>query len=112
MPTLNQIAAQAYQTAEEKGHHDDLQELPQRIALTVRLAWVHTEVTEATQTVKRYWSENPSDETRDSLAEEIADAVIRLCERAESVGIDLDYCVEWKMEKNRQREHRYGIPKA
>lgn len=61
---------------------------------------IHSEVSEA--------SEAARDESRQDLAEEMADIFIRLANASEVMGIDLESEVMKKHEKNLQREKLHG----
>ena len=61
---------------------------------------IHSEVSEA--------SEAARDESRQELAEEMADIFIRLANASEVMGIDLESEVMKKHEKNLQRERLHG----
>ena len=44
----------------------------------------------------------------ENYAEELADIVIRVLDHAEECGIDLWDFIEWKMQKNRERDEKHG----
>lgn len=104
---LNDMAQRMWEIAEEKGLHDNLILLPLREATLIRLALVHTEVSEAAQVVKRH---GVSAQTLTLLAEEIADTFLRLGDLTHGLGIDLTLAVERKLALNRQRPLYYGTP--
>ena len=47
-------------------------------------------------------------EIKDTFEDEIADAVIRLLDLAEGLGIDLEFHIKHKMEYNKTRERLHG----
>ena len=104
---LKEIQRDAYSIANDKGLHDNLVPLPLREQTLIRLALVHTEVSEAMQLVK---CSGVSSEILDAFGEELADVVIRVCELAEHFTLDLDACVYDKLAKNRLRPQYYGTP--
>ena len=104
---LGILQQMAWEIAEAQGHHESLRTLPEREATMIRLALVHSEVSEALQVVKRY---GITPESRISLAEELADTMIRLIELAECLDIDLETAVLAKMAVNRERPYGYGTP--
>lgn len=98
----------AWSTAETKGFHEGRGE--GRDDTIVRLALIHTEVSEATQIVKREWTDAPSDELKARFAEELADVVIRVLDLAGCVGIELEEAVLHKLKANALRAFKYGTP--
>ena len=129
--TLTEIQQEAWSLAETKGLHQDLDPLEPRQTTMIRLALMHTEVTEAlnelteplltlihlltlhqqisqaTQVVKR---RGVTPETTVALAAELADIVIRTADLAGCLGIDLDTAVAAKMAVNRDRPFQFGTP--
>jgi len=100
----------AWQIAEEKGHHENLSTIPLREATLVRLALVHSEVSEAVQHVKRHGLLPNTTYLQGDLAEELADIMIRVGELAEGLGIDLSLAIVKKFAKNRERPMYFGTP--
>jgi NTP pyrophosphatase (non-canonical NTP hydrolase) len=45
---------------------------------------------------------------KDTFEDELADAVIRICDLAESEGIDLEWQIQKKLEYNKTRPHKHG----
>jgi len=101
--TLRELQEQAFAGAEQKGFHESL--AWDRYGVLVRLCLIHTEVSEAAQAVKRHGIV-----TRQEIAEELADILIRLGDLAEGLGIDLSTAVQAKMAKNETRPYLYGTP--
>ena len=97
---LDMIAQTAWDIAEESGWHvvrpygagDLAGYTPMHIL--ANLALIHSEVSEALEAVRK----DPP-----HIGEELADVVIRVCELAHMLGIDLDQTVYAKQLKNRQR---------
>jgi NTP pyrophosphatase (non-canonical NTP hydrolase) len=110
MATIRDWQNAAWILAEEKGFHEGRMGTDRDTTL-LRLCLVHTEISEAAQEVKRHWKGEPSFEQKFVFGEELADAVIRLLDLAECVGVDLQSAIECKMEKNRGRPANYGTPK-
>ena len=128
--TLTELQTAAWQLAETKGLHADLDPLAPRQTTMVRLALMQTEVTEAlqelteplltllhlltlhqqisqaTQTVKQHGWPAPGT----ALATELADIVIRTADLAGILGIDLEAAVTAKMAVNQTRPYRFGTP--
>jgi hypothetical protein len=120
--TLDEIGTTMYAIAEAKGLREGLSSIDEREATLVRLALIHTEVSEAAQIVKRFGmkpTDEPTDdlaadlrdcETRACFAEELADAVIRIAELATHLRLDLDQAVLTKLAVNNGRPMYYGTP--
>jgi NTP pyrophosphatase (non-canonical NTP hydrolase) len=128
--TIRELQQRAWQVAEDKGFHDDLEATSPRHATMIRAALIHTEVTEAlgellgpldailqlllihrtasnvTQLVKK----QAFPAVAEALGLELADIVIRVADLAGTVGIDLQDCIEAKQAYNTQRPHLYGTP--
>ena len=68
--------------------------------ITVMLALIGTEVSEAIEGLRKGDYEN--------FGEEIADIVIRAFDLAEGLGIDIESEIKRKMEINNSREHKHG----
>ena len=104
---LRDIQHDAYNTARMKGLHDNLNPLPMREQTLIRLALIHTEVSEATQIVKRH---GITPQVHGLIAEEFADTIIRLAELAHHLHIDLDAAVAMKLDFNKTRPMHFGTP--
>lgn len=70
----------------------------------VKLALIHTEVSEAVEAVRK--------EDLDNFAEELADTAIRLFDLAYTMDIDLGRRIRDKVEVNKGRGYRHGGKKA
>ena len=107
--TIVEMQREAWECAEEKGFHNGRG--PTRDDSLIRLALIHTEVSEATQIVKRHGVDAADgSEHLEAIGEELADVMIRLGDFAECLGIELQYHVRKKIDANRQRPHLYGTP--
>lgn len=107
--TIRDAQRLAWRIAEDKGFHEG-RTASGRDDTLVRLCLVHTEVSEAAQEVKRHWDGKPTEEQIETFGLELADALIRILDIAESVGADLETLVEVKMGRNRSRPYGYGTP--
>lgn len=118
--TVVDLVNDSWHIAEEKGFHEGRDS--GRSCTLLRLCLVHTEVSEAAQVVKRKWPEVVSEfsdvrkalEAREELAEELADAMIRIGDLAFCCGIDggqLARAIMAKHHKNLSRPKYYGTPK-
>jgi NTP pyrophosphatase (non-canonical NTP hydrolase) len=101
--TINELVGESFATASLKGFHDGLPF--DRNGSLVRLALIHTEVSECTQEVKRNGLSN-----RDAIADELADILIRVGDLAGTLDLDLEQAVRIKMLKNLGRPKKYGTP--
>lgn len=104
---LRNIQHDAFETARAKGLHETLNGLFLREQTLIRLALLHSEVSEATQIVKR---QGITATSLDALAEECADVLIRLLEMAAHLGLDMEKAVAEKLEANKHRPMFYGTP--
>ena len=108
---LKEIQQAAFDLAKAKRLHENLALIPLREQTLVRLALVHTEVSEAAQIIKRHGIQRDGDErTTQEFCIELADIVIRVCELAEHFALDLDAAVYDKLGKNWLRPPFYGTP--
>lgn len=105
---ISELQREAWQTAEVKGHHAGLAHLDRRSQALVRLALIHTEVSEATQEVKRYGVDDLLVLGR--IGNELADILIRTAELAETLGVDLQAHTKGVLYLNKQRPYGYGTP--
>ena len=64
------------------------------------LALIHSEVSEALEAFR--------EGDRDHFEEEMADVLIRVLDCAHGLGLDLDWAVATKLEKNKTRGFRHG----
>lgn len=102
--TLDEMQREAWQVAHDKGFHEDMKRQDGRDSVMIRLALIHTEVSEACQAVKRHGL------MASALGEELGDILIRVGDLAHIVGVSLDACVRRKMQVNRERPYKYGTP--
>lgn len=79
----------------------------QKIRILARLALVHSEIAEAADEVNEapIYFVNGKPE---GYAIELADAVIRIMDTCEWLGVDLENAIRLKMEYNRGRPHMHG----
>lgn len=105
--TIAALQQEAWQTAEAKGFHAqfDVSVPGEREQALMRLALIHTEVSEATQEIKRYGLAHP-----DRIGDELADILIRVADMAETLGISLEGHVAHVLARNKGRALRYGTP--
>ena len=128
---LGMIQRMAWDIAEKKGQHANLDSLDERSQSLIRLGLAHTEVSEAldefaeaflpmlkllvlhrqlsqaTQHVKRA---GITDASKSKVVEELADVIIRCADLAQTIDVDLESAVWVKMQQNEQRPQHYGTP--
>lgn len=110
MRTLSEIQAEVHALAVEKGWYEDAPEATDPVWLAARLANVHGEVSEALECVRdgdMHVSVGVTGKPC-GLPTELADIVIRTCDLAGSLGIDLEAAVRQKHEFNKTRPHKHG----
>ena len=113
--TINDLVATAFAAAKQKGFHDKPREFGTSIAL------IHGELSEALEahrdnkrcTLKgenlaNLDHKSYSNNVKGSIEEELADVVIRVCDLAGSMYIDLENHIIAKINFNRSRPHKNG----
>lgn len=103
--TIPELQRRAWESAQAKGLHDDLDAIDPRTATLVRLALIHADVSEATHLVKRQASVLPAE-----MTEALADAMIRIADLAECLELGLDSAIEAKLRADAARPRLYGTP--
>lgn len=75
-----------------------------------KLALVHTEVSEAVEALRKdgYESNEYGLFEKDSFSDELADSIIRILDLCGELNIDIQKQINWKLEKNKQREFMHG----
>lgn len=109
---LTQIGKHAFRNAMEKGFHDHPTP-PSREWVIASMALLHSEVSEAVEEIRNPNQPLTEDRLRsdgkpEGLPSELADVIIRACDIAETLGIDLDAAVKRKMAFNLTRPSRHG----
>ena len=102
--TISEIQKEVHRLAIEKGWYESSRTVPELLCL------VHSEISEALEEYRNghnltYLGEGGKPE---GLPIELADAVIRICDMAEGLGIDLENAIVAKHAYNRTRPHRHG----
>lgn len=101
---INELCAEAYRDAEEKGWHEGGVNVPEKLCL------IHSEVSEGLECYRN--GEDSYYETVEGkpcgLSTELADVVIRIADLTEYLGIDLEAAIIKKMAYNKTRAHRHG----
>jgi NTP pyrophosphatase (non-canonical NTP hydrolase) len=96
--TIKDLCEEAFQTAKEKGWHDQPRSFGEFISL------VHAEVSEALEADRR-------DEGKERVAEELGDVLIRIFDGAVEFGLDIETAILTKMAYNKTRSYKHGNKK-
>ena len=114
--TIEELSRIAYENAKSQGFHANdpthndftKKEWVDRIA--VFLTNLHGEISELWEATRKGMLNNPCDKgvNLSNLEEELADIIIRTCDTAKTLGVNLDYAVQRKHEYNRTREFMHG----
>lgn len=101
---LNDVCAEAYQTAKEHGFHNESRTLGDLLMLIV------SELAEALEEYRNGHRPNDiyfADHKPEGVPIEIADAVIRIGDLCSRYAIDLDSAVRMKMDYNKGRPFKH-----
>ena len=104
--TIRELQKEIYKSAVEKGWWDN----PDRVFGEV-ITLIHCELSEA---FEEYRNSQPFGDVRiengkpEGIPVEMADAIIRILDWAESEGVDMEAVIQMKMNYNRTRPHRHG----
>ena len=103
--TIRQMQAEAYQTAVEHGWLDSPD-----YNVGEKLSLIHSEISEALEESRNgkpnlYFSDTGKPE---GFGVELADAVIRIFDLSEKMGIDLQEMLNVKMAYNKTRPYKHG----
>ena len=105
MQTLNELAAEIYTTAEDKGFHPKDEEPD----VAAWLANLHSEVSEAWECFRTNdMGTRIVDSKPEGFPSEMADVLIRCLDSMYALGIDINHIIEMKMNYNRTRSYRHG----
>lgn len=122
---VRDLQQRAFATAEAHGFWDDWHALGDsehrdrglRLVVNEKLALIHSELSEALEEVRdagddfdrlrgiRY---RESDGKPEGFAVELADAIVRIGDLADALGVDLTRALEEKMAFNETRPHKHG----
>jgi len=114
MPIITELQQKIHEWANRKGWWEDSPKKTRHkdwVFITSKLALVSSEISEAIEELRNgnmnvyYADESPKPE---GFGVELADAVIRILDIAESVGMDLETLIQLKMDYNETRGHKHG----
>ena len=109
MKSIEQWCADIHKLATEKGWWDTDRKFPEVVAL------IHSEISEAFEEWRLGWDSAEFSVLPGKpcgLSIELADAVIRIMDYCEHVGIDLEEAIRIKHEYNKTRLYRHGDKQA
>lgn len=101
---IKDLCVESYDRAKRKGHYDPPPSVESRLCL------IHSEASEA---LEDYRDDAMAVRFRDDgkpegFPIELADIVIRVCDFAEALGIDLEHCIRIKSDYNETRPMKHG----
>ena len=102
---------ECFEISADHGFHDDDEAMSLEEKGAIRLALIHSEVSEALAELRKTGDEwEPSEHDLDgvnALEEELADIIIRVADMAATLGLDLSNAIVEKMEYNRSRPYKH-----
>lgn len=104
---LTDLAAVIHQDNRAKGFYDDAEKNEHGVFMLARLGLIHSEVSEATEFVRKPAPDDHLPE-RPGLHCELADILIRTLDLAAYVGCDIGEVVEAKLAFNRTRPFKHA----
>ena len=95
--SLNDFAQEVHRLARDNGFYEREEE---DSFIGYRLALIHSEVSEVLEAYR--------EDAVHKMDEELADIIIRVLDVCAFMGVDIDFWVSEKHEKNKQREKLHG----
>ena len=108
--TIKKLIRESHETAKSKGWWDDQRDVPHCLAL------IHSEVSEALEAYRKHelesWYEKDRNYKPEGISFELADTIIRICDLAGHLVIDLEKAIKEKISYNKGRSYRHGSKRA
>ena len=101
---INELVKESYDRAQRKGHYDPEPTIEGRLCL------IHSEVSEALEAYRDDEMTTTLTESGkpEGLPSELADIIIRVCDFAGHLGIDLEREIRLKSDYNETRPQKHG----
>ncbi len=108
--TVAELQRESYETARAKGWHDEDETPPSPIRVIAWMGLICSEAAEAIEDARkgRMVTTIREDGKPEGLGSELADIVIRVCDSAGAMGVDMEAELRAKLAFNRTRGHRHG----
>lgn len=108
--TVAELHRESYETARAKGWHDEDETPPAPIRIVAWMGLICSEAAEAIEDARkgRMITTIREDGKPEGLGSELADIIIRVCDSAGALGIDMEAELRAKLAYNRTRGHRHG----
>jgi len=109
--SFTEVQKVIHQIAKDKGWWDDRTELfktDNEIVIAAVLALIHSEISEALESVRHGFPQSDQMKGYDNFEIELADVIIRVMDLAEWMNIDLGSALVAKVKFNSNREHKHG----
>lgn len=112
--SISEWVTQIHELSRAKGWYDDAHNIPRDQLVIVKLALIHSEISEVLECVRdgAMGTYRTSEGKPEGFPIELADALIRICDLAGFVGCDLEAAVYTKHAFNKTRPHRHGGKRA
>ncbi len=108
--TVADLQRESYETAVAKGWHDEDETPPSPIRVIAWMGLICSEAAEAIEDARkgRMTTTIREDGKPEGFGSELADVIIRACDTAGALGIDLEAELRAKLAFNRTRDYRHG----
>ena len=107
--TIKKLINESHEIAKSKGWWEEERDIPHCLAL------IHSEVSEALEAYRKHglvsWYEGHGLKP-EGISFELADTIIRICDLAGHLGIDLEKAIKEKITYNKGRSYRHGSKRA
>jgi len=107
--TIKKLIRESHDIAKSKGWWDEERDIPHCLAL------IHSEVSEALEAYRKHGLESWYEDRKlkpEGISFELADTIIRICDLAGHLEIDLEKAIKEKISYNKGRSYRHGSKRA